>query len=307
MKSGSIILCRLSVPLVRPIERSTYMPAPPSPLSALPAFGEQLHQYRQVCGMSLEQVATAADVPVSTLSAIESGARMPLPESVVDMLAKTLGLAGSERSLFVAAGKMLALPSLASITSPAGRSASQPPLVASILVFLIADVRGYTRFTQEHGDSEAARLASKFAGIARASTEQWDGRLIELRGDEALAVFASARKALLAALEMQARFAEATDADPNLPLYAGVGLDVGEAVPLEDGYRGAALNRAARLCSLAGAGEVLISSGLAYLAPRGEELAFVARGQTQLKGFDDPAEVLLVTRGQAADGLPLLS
>lgn len=281
------------------------MPTPPQP-SALPAFGEQLYQYRQVRGMTLEQVAAGSDVPVSTLSAIESGARLPLPVSVVNMLANTLGLAGSERSLFVGAGKMLTLPSLPGITSPTGGQTPQPPLVASILVFLIADVRGYTRFTQEHGDSEAARLASKFAGIARAATEQWGGRLIELRGDEALAVFASARKALLAALDMQARFAEATAADPNLPLYAGIGLDVGEAVPLEDGYRGAALNRAARLCSLAGAGEVLISSGLAYLAPRGDELAFAARGQAQLKGFDEPSDVLVVTRGPEAGDMPLL-
>ena len=29
--------------------------------------------------------------------------------------------------------------------------------------FLIADIRGYTRFTRERGDSEAARLAQSFA------------------------------------------------------------------------------------------------------------------------------------------------
>ena len=55
--------------------------------------------------------------------------------------------------------------------------------------FLIADVRGYTRFTRERGDAEAARLAERFAELARDAVEARSGRVIELRGDEALAVF----------------------------------------------------------------------------------------------------------------------
>ena len=61
----------------------------------------------------------------------------------------------------------------------------------TIRTFLIADVRGYTRFTHEHGDAEAARLAKKFAELARDSVEARGGRVIELRGDEAFAVFSS--------------------------------------------------------------------------------------------------------------------
>jgi len=91
-----------------------------------------------------------------------------------------------------------------------------------------------------------------------------------------------------------AKMIEATRADPELPLPVGIGLDVGEAVPLEDGYRGAALNRAARLCSLAGAGEILITSGLAYVTPKVEGLAYLDRGTIALKGFDVPATVLAV-------------
>ena len=41
------------------------------------------------------------------------------------------------------------------------------PAGGEIRTFLIADVRGYTRFTLEHGDEAAARLASRFAAIAR--------------------------------------------------------------------------------------------------------------------------------------------
>ena len=68
-----------------------------------------------------------------------------------------------------------------------------------IRTFLIADVRGYTLFTQERGDEAAAKLAARFAGIAREVVEQHGGSVIELRGDEALAVFSSVRQAILAA------------------------------------------------------------------------------------------------------------
>src|SRR6478736_6756051 len=74
---------------------------------------------------------------------------------------------------------------------------------AGILTFLIADVRGYTAFTQSRGDEAAAILAAKFAEIAREGVEAHDGEVIELRGDEALAVFGSAREALRAAVALQ--------------------------------------------------------------------------------------------------------
>jgi class 3 adenylate cyclase/tetratricopeptide (TPR) repeat protein len=174
-------------------------------------------------------------------------------------------------------------------------SSSLPVDACSALqTFLIADVRGYTRFTQEHGDEAAAQLATRFATLTREGVAARGGQLVELRGDEALAVFGSARQALRAAVELQARFAQATQADPTLPLPVGIGLDAGEAVPVEGGYRGGALNLAARLCSLAGPGEVLASEAVTHLARRVPGLRYVERGFVQLKGFADPVHVLCV-------------
>ena len=165
---------------------------------------------------------------------------------------------------------------------------------AGIKTFLIADVRGYTRFTQERGDEAAARLATRFAELAREAIEAAGGTLVELRGDEALAVFDSARQALRAAADLQERFVAETVADPSLPLAVGIGLDAGEAVPVDGGYRGGALNLAARLCSLAGPGEVLVSPGVAHLARKVEGLDYVERGAVRLKGLEKPVEVVAV-------------
>jgi len=68
---------------------------------------------------------------------------------------------------------------------------------------LISDIRGYTRFSQEHGDGAAARLTGQFAEIAGEAVEADGGEVVELRGDEVLAVFASARGAITAAVELQ--------------------------------------------------------------------------------------------------------
>ena len=121
-----------------------------------------------------------------------------------------------------------------------------------VRTFVIADVRGYSRFTEEQGDEAAARLAAKFVELVADGVEAHGGVLIEVRGDEALSVFTSARQAIRAAVDLQARFAEETDADSSLPLKVGIGIDSGEAVRMPDGsYRGAALNVAARLCGRA--------------------------------------------------------
>jgi predicted ATPase/class 3 adenylate cyclase len=161
-----------------------------------------------------------------------------------------------------------------------------------VLTFLIADVRGYTKFTNEQGVPAAARLADRFASVAKSIVARHGGEVIELRGDEALCVFSSPHAALLAAVELQGQFREEMEADPTLPLRVGMGIDVGEVVPIQGGYRGKALNLAARLCSLAGPGEVFSSEEVVQEADRIEGLAYVERGRVQLKGFEEPVRVI---------------
>jgi tetratricopeptide (TPR) repeat protein len=165
-------------------------------------------------------------------------------------------------------------------------------------------VRSYTRFTAERGDEVAARLAAKFAAVAREEVAARGGEVIELRGDEALAVFSSARQALRTAVALQESFARESEADPELPLAVGIGLDAGEAVPVEGGYRGGALNLGARLCSLAAASEVLVSEGVIHLAGKVEGLRYTERGAVQLKGFADSITVMQVTTSKTVEVNP---
>jgi len=165
----------------------------------------------------------------------------------------------------------------------------------AVLAFLIADVRGYTSYTQTHGDDAAARLAAAFAEIAREGVEAHGGEVIELRGDEALAVFTSAEGALRAAVDMQLIFADEIELHPDLPLRVGIGVDAGPAVPVEGGYRGGALNLAARLCSKAGPGEVFASEGVLRVAGPIDGLAVQVHGAFDMKGMSEPVQASRVS------------
>jgi len=258
----------------------------------LPRFGDLLRNYRTLRGLTVEQLAEAVGLAPSAIRDMEAGKRAAPSADVTKALAEALRLGKEDRSDFIDAAE-LDSPMMHALTGRAQATAAQPSLQAAILVFLIADIRGYTHFTQEHGDEAAARLTERFAELARAVAERWDGHLVEVRGDEILAVFASARQAVRAAHDLAARYADEAQAHPELPPGIGIGLDLGEAVPVEEGYRGAALNRAARLCSLAGPGEVLVSTGVVYVAPQVDGVRFVPRGQEQIKGFDAPIPILL--------------
>ena len=237
-------------------------------------------------------MAQAVGIAPSALREIENGMRSAPSVALAKKLADVLQVTGEQKDTFLESAEWES-GLVARVLGKQRATPSPAVLQAAILVFLIADIRGYSRFTQEHGDEAAARLTTRFAEIAQSAVERWGGQLVEMRGDEVLCVFASAQQAVKAAGDLQERCAEESLANAELPMAIGVGLDVGEAVAVADGYRGAALNRAARLCSLAGAGEVLVSTGVAYLAPQLDGIAFVARGQELLKGFAEPTPILL--------------
>ena len=169
---------------------------------------------------------------------------------------------------------------------------SQP--VSVIRAFLIADIRGYTRYSDTRGDEAAARLAQRFVSIVRERVELHAGTVVEVRGDEVLAVFDSARHAVRAAVDLQAGLA--TERPEDMPLGVGVGIDAGEAVPLGGGYRGRALNIAARLCARARAGEILVTQEFEHLAGTVEGVGFERRGPVRLKGISKPLQLLSVAR-----------
>ncbi len=156
--------------------------------------------------------------------------------------------------------------------------------------FLFADVRGYTRFTQEHGDAAAASLIESFLGTVEPILRKRGGELVEMRGDEVLAAFDSTRSALEAAVEMQ----RALVSNEGGPTPVGIGIDIGEAVPVGDGYLGNALNLASRLCGVAAPGEILTTREVAHVAGIAAGASFEDRGDRTFKNVDERVRVIRV-------------
>jgi YVTN family beta-propeller protein len=154
-----------------------------------------------------------------------------------------------------------------------------------MLTCLFADIRGYTNFTQARGDEAAAKLTAKFADIVGDLVADFGGTVVELRGDEALCVFSSPRQCLRFAIAVQRRFVEETVADPELPMAVGIGVDAGEVVRVGHGFRGGALNLAARLCGQAKAGQVLASAEVTHLARTIDGIRYVVLDRVALKGL----------------------
>jgi hypothetical protein len=126
-----------------------------------------------------------------------------------------------------------------------------------------------------------------------------EGNVLELRGDEALVLFASARQALRAAVELQQLVAT-----EGLERGIGIGLDTGEAVPVGGGYRGTALNVAARLCEKARAGEVLASETVIHLAARMDGIRYSEPRTLRLKGIESPVRVVEIVAESGSGPLP---
>ena len=170
-----------------------------------------------------------------------------------------------------------------------------------VYTFLIADIRGYSRYTDEFGAESAAGLTARFVDLVTENVELHGGKVVEVRGDEALSVFTSARQAIRCAVDLQGRFDEEAELDHEIPLRVGIGIDSGESVALEDGsFRGAALNVAARLCARAHAGDVIVTEATYRLAGRLEGLTFSDRGRVHLKNISDPIHILKVYSEQDA-------
>jgi class 3 adenylate cyclase len=181
----------------------------------------------------------------------------------------------------------------------------EPPVSgADIRTFLFADIRGYTRFTQQHGDDAASALTNRFAEIVGDLLPRYDGKLVEARGDEVLCVFGSARQAIRASVEIQRSLRTPQGGETVFPLGVGMGLDAGEAVPTGNGYRGAALNVAARLCSAAGPGQILATETITQLARRVDGARYLPPRVMRLKGLDAPVRVVEVAAERPLPPVP---
>jgi predicted ATPase/DNA-binding SARP family transcriptional activator len=178
-----------------------------------------------------------------------------------------------------------------------GEAAAPPPVLVElptgVVTFLLTDIEGSSGLWESDAGAMAAALELHDELIAR-TVDAHGGRLLKAKGegDSTLTVFRRASVAAACAVEIQ-RALQHAQWPGGLDLRARVALHTGEAHERGGDYFGPALNRAARLRSLARGGATVVSQATAEIVrermPGGTEL--VEHGRQQLLGLSRPENV----------------
>jgi len=165
------------------------------------------------------------------------------------------------------------------------------------VAFLLTDIEGSTRRWQE--DPPAMKEAvERHDELLAAAIEGHRGTVLKERGegDSIFAVFARASDAVAAACAIQqAVFGESWPG--HLSIRVRVAVHAGEAHDESAyDYRGLAVNRCARLRSLANGGQVLLSASARELAQDGLPAGITLRdlGEHRLRDLDRPEHIFQV-------------
>ncbi|MEW2482251.1 BTAD domain-containing putative transcriptional regulator [Mycobacterium sp. NPDC049093] len=167
------------------------------------------------------------------------------------------------------------------------------PSVTRAVTFLLTDIEGSTAAWEADADAMAVALARHDELVEQIVTSR-GGRLIKTRGegDATFSVFDRPSAAAAAAIELQDAIFHEPWA-PADPMRIRVALHTGEAELRDGDYFGRAVNRAARLRSLASGGQTLCSGGTAELVIDSlpDDVALADLGMRQLKNLTRPEHV----------------
>ena len=146
--------------------------------------------------------------------------------------------------------------------------------LASILV---TDIVDSTRRAAEVGAERWRQLVGDHNRKAENSVDRYRGRLVKTTGDGVLAQFDGAERAVRGAVAIR-------EASRSVDLEIRAGVHSGEVQVTPDDVRGIAVHTAARIMSVAGPGEILVSATVMDLVD-GSELRFEDAGSFELKGL----------------------
>ena len=141
---------------------------------------------------------------------------------------------------------------------------------------LFTDIVDSTRRAVEMGDSEWRALLDAHDAVVRSQLAKFRGREVSTSGDSFFAMFDGPQRAIRCAMAIR-------DAVQALGIEVRAGLHTGECEVRGDDIGGIGVHIGARVSSLAGPNDVLVSSTLRDLVI-GSGLEFEERGTHELKG-----------------------
>jgi class 3 adenylate cyclase len=186
------------------------------------------------------------------------------------------------------------------------------------LSVLMCDLRGFTAFSETAAPEESMTLLDGYYSTVGEVVARFGGSIKDFAGDGILALVGApithadhCQRAVAMALEIRERTAAICSHwnDRGLRLGLGIGVASGfvtvgvihGAQRLEYAAVGPAINLAARLCSRAEAGQILVDQRLAgSVGETAQGYHFERLETAELKGFARPVEILAVISSRGA-------
>ena len=182
-----------------------------------------------------------------------------------------------------------------------------PELPSGTVTFLFTDLESSTRLWDEHRDAMHGALA-RHDELLRAAVAAHGGIVVKPTGDGLHAAFATAHDAVDAAIDAQ-RALTAESWDETGALRVRMGIHTGEAQHRDGDYYGTALNRAARVMSIANGGQLLVSDATErLLSDASAAFDVVDLGEHRLRDLAEASRIFQISApGLEADFPPLRS
>ena len=131
---------------------------------------------------------------------------------------------------------------------------------------LFADICGSTRLYCTLGDEPARAIVAEGLEVVAGVIPEFGGELVKTLGDEVMCVFTDTERAVLAAVEMQARMQSARPG--GYPVAIHVGLHHGPVLLEGRDFFGDTVNAAAYLCAVATPGQILTTERTVQRLPQ---------------------------------------
>jgi class 3 adenylate cyclase len=177
-------------------------------------------------------------------------------------------------------------------------------LPTGFVTLLMTDIEGSTILLRRLGDGYGTVL-HEVRGLLRQALLRAGGHEIDARADEFFAAFERPVAAVEAAVAIQQTLAKRTWAD-GLEVRVRIGIHSGRPTLTDVGYIGLAVHTAARVCSAAHGGQIVVSAAtrgaLGAAAPAG--IRFRSLGRHRLSGLPEPEPLFQVQAAGLRVGFP---
>jgi len=161
---------------------------------------------------------------------------------------------------------------------------------AGFRAIMFTDLKDSTRMTLLYGDAKALHLMHVHNALIRNALNSSRGREVKHTGDGIMASFLSVSDAVECAIAIQKAFAAYNQEHGETPLYVRIGLSAGEPIEEHGDLFGKSVQLAARLCSHAEPGRIVIDQ-IVLDQWSGKQLPVSDLREVTPKGFDHAVSV----------------